>query len=137
MDELIGRWGPRGTPEEHDPVPVGDTVYPPPMTIQEMIQKYVREALSPQMADEGHETFEESEDFEVDDDDELPLTHHNIAAMPEDELRGHAAHYGIELASTPSRQVPQEGQPPRAATQPANAGGGVPGAPPEAPQEDP
>lgn len=39
-----------------------------PPTLQEQIKMYVRRELSMQAADDGHETFEEADDFEVDDD---------------------------------------------------------------------
>lgn len=129
-------------PEEHDPVPVGSTIFVRPPTIQEMIHKYVREVISSQAVEDGDESFEDADDFEIEDEDgeELPITHHQVVAMTEQELRGIAASYGIDLVDDQADpgQVPQEGASPKAVskTRPANAAGGavVPSA--EAPQED-
>lgn len=86
-----------------------------------MIQRYVREAVSPQAEAEGYESFEESEDFEVDDDEDvIPLTHLQVEAMDDEELAEHAAHYGVPIVpekpatspttatTTASVEAPQE-----------------------------
>ncbi|AXH73156.1 MAG: hypothetical protein [Microviridae sp.] len=87
-------------PEYNSGVPmVGmpGTVQPP--SIQEMIRQYIRTEVSDQADQDGEETFEEADDFEVDGDDEdmLPMTHHEVLAMDEMELRGHAHNYGVDI----------------------------------------
>lgn len=52
-----------------DPVPMGIPVgLKRPPTLQEQIKAMVRTQLSQQMQQQGYETFEEAEDFDVDDD---------------------------------------------------------------------
>lgn len=52
-----------------DPTPVAIPVgFRRPPSLQEMIRQYVRRELSQQAAAEGHETFEEADDFDVGDD---------------------------------------------------------------------
>lgn len=42
-----------------------------PETLAQQIQRMVRSELSQRAADQGHETFEEADDFDVGDDEEL------------------------------------------------------------------
>lgn len=101
-------------------------VHPP--SIQEMIQQYIRVEMSNAAKEEGNETFEEADDFDVgiDDEDVLPLTHHEVLGMDDDELAAHAHHYGVDLmedsqgSGPPSSgssggdnpSIPAEGAPP-------------------------
>lgn len=62
FDEL-GREIPDPTPLE---MPAGISR---PLTIEEQIQRYVRGHLSRMAADQGQETFEEADDFELADED--------------------------------------------------------------------
>lgn len=52
-----------------------------PETVQEMMARMVRTEVSQMAASRGMESFEESFDFDVDDDVELPLTSHELVAM--------------------------------------------------------
>lgn len=52
-----------------------------PETLNEQIARLVRTQMSVLAGQRGLETFEESFDFDVDDDDELPLTGHELVAM--------------------------------------------------------
>lgn len=61
-----------GRYEDPDPTPLAIPVnFRRPPSIEEMIQKYVRTELSTRAQDQGAETFEEADDFDVDDDPEL------------------------------------------------------------------
>ncbi len=61
--------------EVPDPVPLAIPVgYETPPTMQEMIQQYVREELSVQAEADGLGTFEEEDDFELDDEEQMPLS---------------------------------------------------------------
>lgn len=53
-----------------------------PETLNEQINRILRRQLSAQVAQQGHETYEEANDFEIDDDPEL---HSIYEEMPEDE----------------------------------------------------
>lgn len=78
-----------------------------PMTIEQMIQRYVREAVSPAAVDEGDESFEDADDFEVEDDESPFLTHHEVEAMSELELREQADLMGYELPDAESEMASQ------------------------------
>lgn len=66
--KIIATLDPRGR-ELPDPTPVGIPVgLKRPPTLQEQIKAMVRTQLSQQMQQQGYETFEEAEDFDVDDD---------------------------------------------------------------------
>lgn len=52
-----------------DPTPVDFPLnFKRPMTIQEQIRTFIRQELSQTAAAQGEETFEEADDFDVDDD---------------------------------------------------------------------
>ena len=52
-----------------DPQPVARPLnWNAPEPLESMIRRYIRTELSRHAADEGHETFEEADDFDVDDD---------------------------------------------------------------------
>jgi len=58
--------------EHLDPTPIALPVgLDRPPSMAELVQRYVRTALSQHAADSGHETFEEADDFDVDDDPEI------------------------------------------------------------------
>lgn len=61
-------------------VPLG---YTAPLTMEQRLRKYVREELSRQADDGGMETFEEADDFEVDDDGEI-ATPYELTEMQEE-----------------------------------------------------
>lgn len=61
--------------EYPDPVPVQPPIgYRAEPTIAELIKMFVRRELSEQAAAEDFETFEEAEDFDIEDDPADPLT---------------------------------------------------------------
>lgn len=86
--------------ETLDPTPVAVPVRRP-LTLREEMQRFIRTELSQEMAARGEPTFEEEDDFEIDDyDDDLDLTTqytipdemvrvvHPEHDMPADDLNG-------------------------------------------------
>lgn len=57
--------------------------YKRPPTIQEMIRAHIRTELSRQAVDDGAESFEEADDFDVGSDDD-PLSAYELQVMQED-----------------------------------------------------
>ncbi len=70
----------RVSPKEvMDPTPVElPADYGGPPTMAELVQKYVRETLSMDAAQQGQGTFEEEDDFSEDDHDELDLSGYEV-----------------------------------------------------------
>lgn len=99
LSSLLGRLSKKREPEYNSGVPIeGATQAPAPLTIEQMIQRYIRTEVSSNAVAEGDESFEDADDFEPDDDEDvLPLTHHQVVAMTDQELRGVAAQYGVDL----------------------------------------
>lgn len=58
-----------------------------PLSIQEEIQRYIRIEASMAAGRDGLETFDEANDFEVEDDDEFPLSSAERAALLAEEYR--------------------------------------------------
>lgn len=54
--------------------------YKRPESLQEQIKRLIRTDLSYQAALQGHETFEEANDFDCGEDDEPPKTYHEMVA---------------------------------------------------------
>jgi len=77
-----------------DSTPIARTVgFERPPSMQELIQRYVRTELSRQAAQAGAETFEEADDFDVDDDIELKSRYEVDESLPrwkEDDARRQA-----------------------------------------------
>lgn len=69
---------PRDLGEVPDPTPLARTVgFQRPPTLREQMQQAIREHLSFQAASQGFETFEEADDFYVQDDVE-PTSRHEL-----------------------------------------------------------
>lgn len=69
--------------EHPDPTPVelpGDWERPP--TMEELIQRYVRTTLSQAAAEDGFESFEEADDFEIDEPE--PFSAFELQPMQEE-----------------------------------------------------
>lgn len=73
-DEL-GREIPDPTPVE---MPVG---FRHPPSLNDEIQRLIRNELSQAAAAQGAETFEEADDFDVDDDDGVPFSEYEVTDM--------------------------------------------------------
>lgn len=71
-----------------------------PPTLQEQIQRLVRKNLSDQVAAQGHETFEEADDFDVQDDFEIEPTS-KYEMMEEEFLQPEPEPTKVEAAQQP------------------------------------
>src|SRR5262245_12009423 len=61
--------------EVPDPVPMSPPIgYTPPQQLDELIRAYVRRELSAAAAQDDFETFDEADDFDIEDDPLDPLT---------------------------------------------------------------
>lgn len=70
----------REIPDNSRPViPLG---FKKPEGLNEMVQRFVRHAISVQAASQGKETFEEADDFDVEDDQALPETPYEVDFDP-------------------------------------------------------
>ena len=69
-----------GAREHPSPIPVAIPVgYDQPDTMAEMVQKYVRQEMSVHAKENAMGTFEEEDDFEIDDDQlDLPLSGYEV-----------------------------------------------------------
>lgn len=68
-----------------DPTPVSVPAnWQRPLSLHEEIKRFVRVEMSRQAADQGEETFEEADDFDVDDDEVDPASPYEFREMPED-----------------------------------------------------
>lgn len=75
--------------ELHNPIPVAIPIgLNRPPTLQEQIQRVLRQELSRQADAQGHETFDEADDFDVEDDDQInPISQYEIHEMiPEEPI---------------------------------------------------
>lgn len=54
-----------------------------PLTLQEEIRRYIRVEMSKQAAQDGEETFEEADDFDVEDEDDLASPYEIPEGLPE------------------------------------------------------
>lgn len=103
---LIAQHDERGF-EIPDPTPMALPVnFTRPLTIQDMVRRYVRVEVSRAAEEAGEETFEESDDFEVGDDPEMrspyELDDEQIRAMRTDFIEE-------ELRAKPGEAPPKAG----------------------------
>lgn len=99
LRRLLGRWG-RQEREFNSGIPLElPAKMAKPETLESMIKRYIREGeLQKAIGATDAESFDEADDFEEEDPDTIPLTHHQVIAMDDSELREHAQHYGIEIS---------------------------------------
>jgi len=100
MRSLLGRLFGKPDPEPNSGIPFEVPGGERPLTMQEMIQKYIREEVSRDLgnSDQDVDSFDEADDFEEEDPETIPLTHHQVIAMTDDELRDVASGlYGVDL----------------------------------------
>lgn len=76
-----------------------------PESLESMLQRMVRGALSRDAEAKGFDSFEDADDFEEEDPDVISLTHHEVAAMTDEELRDEATSLGYTLTDG---EAPQE-----------------------------
>jgi len=106
MSNLLGRFFGKRDPEKNSGVPVAVPGGERPMTMQEMIKKYIREEIRQDVVHgDQAEDFDEADDFDEDDPEVIPLTHHQVFAMSDQELRDHAAAYGLDAVDHNPHQV--------------------------------
>lgn len=116
--------------EEPDPTPLARALrFQKPPTLEEIVQRTIRGALSRHAAELGHETFDEANDFDVDDDGSEFKSRHEFTEQDEEDLR----------IFKEAQRVKRENQKQRGAAEPAPApaigvagGGGTPPAAPPA-----
>ncbi|UDN67661.1 hypothetical protein [robinz microvirus RP_86] len=125
--QLLGRLSRQRDPEYNSGIGFEIPTGKAPLTMQEMVQRYIREAVSAQAVDDGQESFEEANDFEEDDPDVIPLTHHQVIAMDDSELREEAGNLGYFLTDdSPPTEAPQEKRQPGQSGLAAGSSGGPP-----------
>lgn len=79
-----------------------------PESIQSMLERLVRNHLSRQAVDEGNESFDEANDFEVDDEDfDDPLTKYEEMGLEVVESEDPPGSSGEPLSVSPS-EAPQQ-----------------------------
>lgn len=97
--------------EVPDPTPVARPVrWSPPETLVEQIRRFVRNEFSQQAAAGGFETFEEADDFDVDDDHPDPQSQWELTADQEDYRPEPSGEQGAEPLGL-DRQASAEGKP--------------------------
>jgi len=98
LGKLLGRLRCDRTPEVNSGLRLESATGVKPLTMEEMMRRYIREEVSRSAELSGEETFEEADDFEEEDPEVIPLTHHQVLAMTDSELREEAlSGYGIDL----------------------------------------
>jgi len=99
-----------------------------PLSMKEMVQRYIREEVSRSASqDDGQESWEEANDFTEEDPDTIPLTHHQVIAMDDSELREEAmSSYGIDLVDDRPEAPQEERAPGQSGTAPGSPGGTQP-----------
>lgn len=68
-----------------DPTPVAIPLgYERPESLEQKMMRFIRHQLSSAAQGQGMESFDEANDFDIDDDDVMPLTHYELADMHEE-----------------------------------------------------
>ena len=111
-----------GMKEHPDPIPCAIPVgYDQPDTMAEMVQKYVRQEMSAHAKENAMGTFEEEDDFDLDDDQlDLPLSGYEVHEYemvdePESTVAPSdppAPEPSQEPSATPAEPSPNEGEKP-------------------------
>ena len=109
IGRFVGRLSKTRDVEYNSGVPVESQTGIKPLSMEEIIRMHVRNALSEEAVNDGNESFEDADDFEEEDPDVMPMTHHQVVAMTDQELRGVAAGYGIDISDMASGTVPGAG----------------------------
>lgn len=98
-----------------NPVPLEvDVSLQKPLSLKERVQRLLRNELSQQVSAQGFETFEESQDFDVYDDFDVPeaLTPYEATLM--------AAERPLEPGENPSEERPAQTSQPAPSSSPEN-----------------
>lgn len=97
LQTLLGRFSRSRTPEVNSGIPLAGNPGKKPLTMQEMVKLYIREEVSKAAQAQDADSFEDADDFEEEDPDILPMTHHQVIAMTDEELREVGHGYGVEF----------------------------------------
>lgn len=99
--------------ESLNPTPMFDRSTPKPLSMQERVRRAIRQELSMKAADEGHETFEESQDFDVDDGFEVedPTTPYEMQDMVPEYLDDEFEELSPETEPSGPERAPAEPDP--------------------------
>ena len=123
--------------ETPDPTPVARAVrFQRPPTLEEIVQRSIRGALSRHAAEQGHETFEEANDFDVDDDGHEFRSDHEFTEQDEEDLRVLKEAQRVKRENA-KRQRGAAAAPPSLPGGTADGSGGQPPAPPARTPEAP
>lgn len=101
----------QNTGEVPDPTPVEASLVPPPLSLREEMRRFIKQELSQQAAESGEfETFEESDDFSIEEDEPDFTTGYTVNELdnPEvryDDLEGDPAADTTEPPTTPADQA--------------------------------
>lgn len=105
-------------------------------SMEEMMKRFVREEVSRAAEKNDMDSFTESDDFEEEDPNVLPLTHHEVIAMTDEELSEYAPD-GVTLTDEEAPQESPDGTEEKDAFSEAPDEGSAPAPEPaQAPQED-
>lgn len=77
----------QGTAEVPDPTPVEASLVPAPLTLREEMRRFIRQELSARADERDMETFEESDDFEVEEEPDF-TTGYTVHELVDPELEG-------------------------------------------------
>lgn len=117
---FLGKGGQEMTDSTPLRIPLG---FQRPETLAEQVQRLVRTHISQTAANQGFETFEESEDFDVEDEPDFPDTPYEMLFDPilqrevtADEFHRNADAYREEYQKVTDREVERTRK--RAASQP-------------------
>lgn len=92
--------------EKNDPTPMAKPIgYNQPLSLQDEIRRFIRQEVSVQAQDDGHETFEEADDFEEEDPDTVDLTNYELTAL---QALENAEEINLDAPDDPSPAEPAE-----------------------------
>ena len=75
----------RHAKDPSDPTPLEAAVpFDRPLSLHEEMKRFIRDEVSARMSDHGIETLEESDDFNIDDDEAEPFSPYQLSEMQED-----------------------------------------------------
>jgi len=115
-----------------DPTPLARAVrFTKPPTLEEIVQRTIRGALSRHAAEQGHESFDEANDFNVDEDGHEFRSDHEFSEQDEEDLRIWKESQRVKRKNPPAA-APAVAGPPVAAPAPAPVAA-APAAPPPSP----
>lgn len=95
--------------EQLDPTPVALPLGSPEPTLRDLVRQYIRQEISAQAASQGAGTFEEEDDFEVDDEPDLTTryTVHDVVDEVPESISGPGEAAEPERSESPPVPEPQ------------------------------